>query len=105
VDDSGLETLEQHRHIGALHHGQVVDVVVDEIGETMQILGTRSRGECRPFRKCIDGCSDGAVRGQGVAAGDIGQLPIPVERGSDLKCRLRANPLATDVVVGGDGDV
>ncbi len=102
MDDTLLEAVEEHRHVDTLDGGQIPDVVVDQVSETMEVLAPLGRSQRRPSGECVDGGRCGCIRRESVATCDLGQLPVPIEGGTRLESSIRRDPLPSDVVIGGD---
>ena len=84
-DEALAHRLVQHPHVDGLDDGDLVVVGVDQIGQPVQQLGPALRSERRPLLERVHGGRHGGVGCRCVAAGDVGQLPRPVERGPILE--------------------
>ena len=77
-------------------------VRVDQIGQAVEVLGPAGGPEVGPAAGTPSTAAvDRGVGGRGVAAGDVGELPRPVERRAVLERGRRRHPLAADEVVAG----
>ncbi len=104
MDDTGPEALEQHRHVGTLDSGELLDVLIDQVRKTVKIFGPSLGAQIGPRGECVDGRCYGLVRSESISTGNVGKFPIPVQGRANLEGLIRGDSLSTDVVIGGDGD-
>ena len=102
ADYAGLERTLEHRHVPALNLGDVVDVCVDQLGESVEIRRASLRTERRPGRKGANSSTNRSVRCSGVAATDVCEQRA-VDRRPVLEGGGATDPGAIDVVLGRDG--
>ncbi len=102
MDHPCPETLQEHRHVDALHPRQCIDLGVDEIGQPSHGLRPRLGRSGRPIGEGIHRRTHRGVSGECVATGHVGEEPVPIEGGSHLEGALGGNAFAADVVVRGD---
>ena len=102
-DDPGTQRAEEHRHVGALHRREPLDVRVDQVGEPVHRLGATGRPERRPRRK---GSGRRGERQVGLALApprDLGKR-LRVDRAQVGERPVASDPLAADEVLGRDLD-
>ena len=103
-NEAGAHRLVQHAHVDRLDDGDLVVVGVDQVGQPVQVLGATLRAEVGPVAEGHHRRRHRGVGRVGVAAGDVGELPRPVERRAVLERRRRRHALAADEVVRADLD-
>ena len=102
TDHAGLERALEHRHVPALDLGDVVDVLIDQVGQAVQIRGTPLGAERGPGGEGADGGADRGIGGGGIAATHLGQQRAVDRRPVFERCGT-ADAGAIDVVLRRDG--
>ena len=80
--------------------GDLLDVTVDEVGQSLEIRGALVDRERGPGRKGRLGGGHREVRLHRTGARHVGQLPGPVERRAVLERSRGRDALTVDVVIG-----
>lgn len=105
ADEALAHRLLQEGHVERLDRGDLVGVLLDQVGQAVQHRRSFPDGEGTPLLEATLRRGDGGAGRLVVTAGDLGERAVvPTQRRASLERLVRSDPRPTDQMIDGHRD-